>query len=116
VEDEPLLRELAHVILTDYGYHVLEASTGNEALKVWNEHKGQVDLLLTDMVMPEGMNGRELADKLKKLKANLKIIYTSGYSAEVTGSDLGQRNIRFLQKPYPPPQLAKAVRECLDAA
>src|SRR5439155_12463339 len=116
VEDEPLLRELARVILTDYDYRVLEAATGSEALKVWDEHKGQVDLLLTDMVMTEGMNGRELADQLRIRKPNLKIIYTSGYSAEVTGSDLGQRQIRFLQKPYPPPQLAKAVRESLDAA
>src|SRR5262249_54102837 len=64
VEDEPMLRELAKLILKDYRYRVLEAGNGVEALKVWDEHKGQVDLLLTDMVMPEGLNGRELADKL----------------------------------------------------
>jgi len=116
VEDEPMLRELAKIILSDYEYQVLEASTGAEALRVWEAHHGQVDLLLTDMVMPEGMNGRELADKLKLRKPALKIIYTSGYSAEVMGAESVQRNIRFLQKPYPPPQLAQAVRECLDAA
>jgi len=116
VEDEPMLRELASIILNDYQYHVLEAATGNEALKVWDENHGQVDLLLTDMVMPEGMNGRELADKLKARKPGLKIIYTSGYNAEVMGTDVGQRDIRFLQKPYPPPQLAQTVRECLDEA
>jgi len=116
VEDEPMLRELAKLILKDYRYVVLEAANGVEALKVWDEHKGQVDLLLTDMVMPEGLNGRELADKLRGIKPALKVIYTSGYSADAMGTDLGQRDIRFLQKPYPPPQLAKTVRECLDAA
>jgi two-component system cell cycle sensor histidine kinase/response regulator CckA len=71
-------------------------------------------LLLTDMVMPEGMSGRELAEELKTRKPDLKVIYTSGYSSEVMGQDLGLRDIKFLQKPYPPPQLAQAVRECLD--
>jgi CheY-like chemotaxis protein len=113
VEDEPMLRELARIILDDYDYKVLEASTGVEALKVWDQHQGQVDLLLTDMVMPEGMTGRELADKLRLRKPGLKIIYTSGYSAEVMGSGLAP-DVRFLQKPYPPPKLAQAVRECLD--
>ena len=114
VEDEPLLRELARMILIDYEYHVLEAASGREAMAVWDQHHGKIDLLLTDLVMPEGMNGRELAERLKSRKPELKVIYTSGYSAEVTGTDLGRRNIRFLQKPYPPPQLAQAVRECLD--
>jgi hypothetical protein len=58
VEDEPVLRELARVILKDYKYRVLEAATGVEALKVWERNGGRIDLLLTDMVMPEGMSGR----------------------------------------------------------
>jgi two-component system, cell cycle sensor histidine kinase and response regulator CckA len=115
VEDEPVLRELARIILNDYNYRVLEASTGGEAIKVWEEHQGEVDLLLTDMVMPEGMTGRELADELKKRKPALKVVYTSGYSSDVMGGgDLELRDSRFLQKPYPPPLLAKTVRECLD--
>ncbi len=85
-----------------------------EALKVWDRHAGQIDLLLTDMVMPEGMSGRELAAKLKACKPDLKILYTSGYSSDVMGGDLGVRDTMFLQKPYPPPLLAKTVRECLD--
>jgi len=116
VEDEPVLRELARMILQEYDYQVLEAGTGKEALGVWDEHQGKVDLLLTDMVMPEGMTGRELADQLKNRKPGLKIIYTSGYSAEIMGANLDNRHVRFLQKPYPPPQLAQAIRECLDAA
>jgi two-component system cell cycle sensor histidine kinase/response regulator CckA len=99
--------------LKDYDYEVVEAGSGVEALKVWDERKGQIDLLLTDMVMPEGVSGRELAETLRARKPSLKVIFTSGYSSEVMGeSSLG--DIRFLQKPYPPPQLAQTVRECLD--
>jgi CheY-like chemotaxis protein len=116
VEDEPVLRELARVILQDYDYRVLEASSGVEALRVWEEHDGRVDLLLTDMVMPEGMTGRELADELKGRKPDLKVIYTSGYSADVMGPDSPLRDTMFLQKPYAPPLLAQTVRECLDLA
>ena len=114
VEDEPLLRELARIILKDYQYQVLEAGNGVEALKVWEEHQGNIDLLLTDMVMPEGMTGRELAEELKKRKPGLKVIYTSGYSADVMGGELSLDETRFLQKPYAPPLLASTVRECLD--
>ena len=114
VEDEPVLRELARMILKDYHYEVLEASTGHEALQVWEKHKGRIDLLLTDMVMPEGMTGRELAERLQRQKPSLKVIYTSGYSSDVMGHENATRDIKFLQKPYPPPELAQAVRECLD--
>ena len=114
VEDEPVLRELASVILRDYQYEVLEAGTGAEAIKIWEQHQGKIDLLLTDMVMPEGMTGRELAEKLKSRKPDLRIIYTSGYSADMMGNENGLHEAMFLQKPYPPPLLAKTVRECLD--
>jgi CheY-like chemotaxis protein len=114
VEDEPVLRELARMILQDYDYRVLEAGNGVEALKVWDEQQGKIDLLLTDMVMPEGMNGRELAEKLKLRNPQLKVIYTSGYSFDAIGSEAELGGARFLQKPYPPPQLAQTVRECLD--
>jgi two-component system, cell cycle sensor histidine kinase and response regulator CckA len=114
VEDEPVLRELARMILKDYNYKVLEASSGLEALQVWEKHKGRIDLLLTDMVMPQGMSGRELAERLRRQKPDLKVIYTSGYSSDVMGHENATREIKFLQKPYPPPELAQAVRECLD--
>ena len=114
VEDEPVLRELAKVILHDYDYQVLEACSGVEALKVFEQHKGKIDLLLTDMVMPEGMSGRELAQELKARKPELKVIYTSGYSSDVMGAEAELRDVKFLQKPYPPPRLAQTVRECLD--
>jgi two-component system cell cycle sensor histidine kinase/response regulator CckA len=114
VEDEPMLRELARTILSDYQYEVLEAASGVEALQVYSQHAGRIDLLLTDMMMPEGMNGRELADNLKARQPGLKVIYTTGYSADVMGGEITEADGHFLQKPYPPPKLAQTVRECLD--
>jgi PAS domain S-box-containing protein len=116
VEDEPVLRELVREVLSEYEYHVIEAGSGVEALRVWDEHNGQVDLLLTDMVMPEGMSGRDLAMQLRLQKPHLKVIYTSGYSSESLSSEIGQSDTLFLAKPYLPPQLAQLVRQALDAA
>ena len=90
-------------------------ANGVEALKVWDEQNGKIDLLLTDMVMPEGMTGHDLARQLKSRQPDLKVIYTSGYSAEIMGSDAELRDAPFLPKPYPAPQLTKLVRDCLDA-
>ena len=115
VEDEPTLREWVKHVLTEQGYRVLEASTGVEALRVWDEQNGKIDLLLTDMVMPEGMTGRDLAVQLKARAPDLRIIYTSGYSAEVLSKDSVLAEIPFLPKPYPAPQLALLIRDCLDA-
>jgi PAS domain S-box-containing protein len=114
VEDEPMLRELASAILKDYDYEVLEASFGEEALRIWDQRDGQVDLLLTDMVMPGGMTGRELAENLRARRAGLKVIFTSGYSVDVMEQDIRLANTIFLQKPYAPPMLAQMVRTSLD--
>jgi PAS domain S-box-containing protein len=115
VEDEPEVRALVRSILKKYGYVVIEATSGPDALKVWDEQKGNVDLLLTDMVMPGNMTGRELGERLKAKKADLKVIYTSGYSADTLGQDFSfKRGLNFLPKPYHPNTLAKTVRDCLD--
>ena len=115
VEDEPVLRDMAHLILQDCGYHVLEAGSGAEALQVWERNPGAIDLMLTDVVMPGGMSGRELAAKLLASHPQLKIIFTSGYSVEETNTDFFRRGgAVFLQKPYTRTDLAKAVRERLD--
>jgi CheY-like chemotaxis protein len=115
VEDEPLLRDMAHLILQDCGYRVLEAGSGAEAWQVWERNPGGIDLVLTDVVMPGGMSGMELAVKLLAGAPRLKIVFTSGYNVEETSTDFfRQGGAVFLQKPYTRPTLAKAVRDCLD--
>jgi signal transduction histidine kinase/ActR/RegA family two-component response regulator len=117
VEDEPVLRDMAHLILNDCGYRVLEAESGTDALKVWERHAGAIDLVLTDMVMPGGMSGRELAVKLLANHPQLRIVFTSGYNVEETNTDFFRRSgAVFLQKPYTRVELAKAVRDGLDNA
>jgi signal transduction histidine kinase/HAMP domain-containing protein len=115
VEDEPVLRDMAHVILQDCGYNIIEASSGRDALLVWERHKDVVDLLLTDMVMPEGVSGMDLASRLVKAKPGLKVIFASGYSMDdLDPAFLNEHHVIFLQKPYTHLSLAKAVRDCLD--
>jgi signal transduction histidine kinase/ActR/RegA family two-component response regulator/HAMP domain-containing protein len=115
VEDEPVLREMARDILENCGYKILEASSGKDALEVWKERTDRIDLLLTDMVMPEGVSGVELAERLLTSQPHLKIIFTSGYTAnEVSPEVLARTCANFLQKPYTHNDLAKAVRDSLD--
>ena len=116
VEDETGLREIVHQILLQYGYQVVVAASGAEALHVWDEYNGNFDMLLTDMIMPGGMTGRELAEELKKRKPELKIIYSSGYSPDLIGKNLDLEKVTVVSKPYLPSQLARVIREVLDAA
>lgn len=115
VEDEAPLRSLVKHILVRFGYRVIEATSGKEALILWLDHKADVDLLLTDLVMPDGMSGIELARLLLAEKPGLKVIYTSGYSAEMSAhhADLAPDSA-FLPKPYRPQHLAELVRRVLD--
>lgn len=116
VEDEPGVRKLVKEILVIYGYRVLEASSGVEALRSWAEHGDQVDLLLTDIVMPGGVSGLDLAEKLRTLKPALKVIFTSGFSSDLLKDGGRQRaDASFLEKPYAPQKLAQTVRDCLDS-
>jgi len=116
VEDEPVLREMVREILETYDYSIIEAGSGVEALRVWDQNGGKVDLLLTDIIMPEGLNGRELANQLKSRKPDLKVIFSSGYSAEALGRNFRDDETAFLPKPYLPAQLAQLVRQRLDTA
>ncbi|TAL04305.1 MAG: PAS domain-containing sensor histidine kinase, partial [Verrucomicrobia bacterium] len=115
VEDEPALRELFISVLRNFGYQVIEASHGREALGVWHSAARKPAMLLTDMMMPEGMTGWELAEKLRAEEPGLKVVYTSGYSPELFGGKVklhGRSN--FLPKPFHPRTLAQTVRQCLD--
>ncbi len=115
VEDEPTLRALVRRVLERGGYEVVEAPSGLAALELWKEKKTHVDLLLTDMVMPDGISGRQLAEKLKADNPGLKIIYTTGYSPDLMGKEVALREgVNFLQKPYPPQKLVEIVRNGLE--
>ena len=115
VEDEHPLRRLARTVLQRRGYRVHEAASSAEALSLWNELGSSVQLLLTDMIMPGSMSGRELAEELLKKKSGLKIVYTSGYSADVTNATIKlEDGVNFLPKPYEPEKLLQTVRRCLD--
>jgi two-component system, cell cycle sensor histidine kinase and response regulator CckA len=115
VEDEPSVRSAAAKLLVVHGYEVVTACTGGDALKLWREHCDTIALLVTDLAMPGGVNGRELALQLLVERPDLKVLFTSGYSAELVDGQLdlspGQR---FLHKPFHPKQLLEAIRQCLD--
>jgi PAS domain S-box-containing protein len=116
VEDEPALRELVTKVLRNYGYHVIEATHGKDALRVWAISELKPSLLLTDMMMPEGMTGWDLACHIRNESPEMKVVYTSGYSPEIFGGEVKMdSNANFLPKPFHPRILAKTVRECLDA-
>jgi CheY-like chemotaxis protein len=108
VEDDEVVRMLVGEALRGYGYTVVEASKGDEALELSRSHAGTIDLLLTDVVMP-GMSGAELADLLSAERAGLALIFTSGYPANT----VVQMGAAYLQKPYDPAELAAAVRSAL---
>jgi len=115
VEDEMILREMARDFLTDCGYRVLEAGSGREARQVWQQHRHEIHLLLTDMKMPEGITGLELAEQMLKEQPGLRVIFTSGYSDDVVSQKfLAETNSRFLPKPYSYADLTRMVRESLD--
>ena len=113
VEDEPTVRDLARRILSRLGYAVLVACDGAEALLLAEQHRQPIDLLLTDIVMP-GMSGRELAELLARTHAETKVLYTSGYTADVIGHHgVLDDGIHFIGKPYTPQELAGKLRDVL---
>jgi len=115
VEDEVAVRQLILTILRSAGYTVLEAGGGLDAIGVWEANRERIDLLLTDLVMPGLISGIDLGQKLAAEKPELKVIFSSGYSADVIGEDLTlDASTHFLAKPYQPQGLLKMVRECLD--
>ena len=115
VEDELPVRTLARVILQRHGYHVLEAASGADALSVWGQHADKIDLLLTDIIMPQGVSGRELAQNLRAERPGLKVVFVSGYSPDSMelGAELNEVTL-FLQKPYLPERLLQSLRQVLD--
>ncbi len=113
VEDDESLRTLAREILTVLGYAVVEAASPREALRRHQTHPGPIHLLLTDVVMPE-MNGRQLADQLKIARADLRVLFMSGYTGAALAQRDGELGGHFLPKPFTPDGLSRRVREVLD--
>jgi PAS domain S-box-containing protein len=115
VEDDAFLRASVRKALSQLGYRILEAVNGVEALEIWKQHRDEIQLLLTDLVMPGGINGKELGEQLLKENAKLKVVYASGYSAEVIGQDFPvEEGVNFLTKPFEADKLAQTVRNRLD--
>ncbi|MFL5534090.1 MAG: ATP-binding protein [Gemmatimonadales bacterium] len=114
VEDEDGVRELIWKILTDHGHTVLEARHGRDALAIAADYKHPIELLLSDVVMPE-MGASELADQLLAERPGLKVLYISGYTSdEVVRRGISRQNAAFIQKPFTPEDLMRKVREVLD--
>ena len=114
VEDDPAVRLLAEEALTRLGYVVLTAADGHQAVRLAEGRSGSIDLLLTDVVMPNG-GGRQVAESLTATDPGLRVMYMSGYTDdEVLRHGVQQSQIPFIQKPFTAEDLARKVREVLD--
>lgn len=114
VEDDPGVRQLARQMLGQLGYTVLEAEDGAGALRLFEQHAAAIDLLLTDVVMPQ-MSGRELAERLLAVHPDLKVLYVSGYTDDVVARHgLLEPGVALLPKPFTPDGLGRRVRAILD--
>ncbi len=117
VEDDATLRRFATLALRAFGYRVTAVPNGREALELWQSGQDHWDLVLTDMVMPEGVNGLELVERLRAMKPGVKAIISSGYSTEISRPGvLAKANVVYLPKPYETHTLAEAVRSALDGS
>ncbi|HZE94951.1 MAG TPA: ATP-binding protein, partial [Gemmatimonadales bacterium] len=115
VEDDDQLRRLTHRALAARGYTVLEADRGRAALDIARRHKGKIDLLLTDVVMPD-TNGRKLADALRAARPGLRVLYMSGYpDGAIASHGMLEHGVAYLAKPFSTEAITRKVREVLDA-
>jgi len=115
VEDEDVVRRLAERVLREHGYAVLVSSCGKEALEVAGQHSQPIQLMVTDVIMPGGMNGKQLADRMSAIRPEMKVLYISGYADGSLFSNAEQETpIQLLEKPFSPQNLVQKVRELLD--
>jgi len=117
VEDEVSLREMAAKILQRLGYQVLLAQDGPEALKLWPQNREKIDLLFSDMMMPGGMTGRELAGQLLQEKPGLRVVYCTGYTVDFTNPGVKLvEGVNLLMKPYDATALTRVVKKAFAPA
>jgi PAS domain S-box-containing protein len=115
VEDNELVRNMTSEALKQYGYRVIEAPGGEQALKVIGGYAEKIDLLLTDVVMP-GLNGRELADQILTLRPDIKVLYMSGYADNaIVQYGVIQPGLAFIEKPFSPETLAETIRQIVSS-
>jgi two-component system, cell cycle sensor histidine kinase and response regulator CckA len=115
VEDEPAILDMATMMLKRLGYIVIAAKTPGEAIRLAHEHSGPIDLLLTDVVMPE-MNGRDLAKNLLTIYPDIRRLFMSGYTANVIAHHgVLDEGVHFIQKPFTMQNLASKLKEALDS-
>jgi CheY-like chemotaxis protein len=115
VEDDRVVREMTSDILSRHGYRVLAADSERQALKAWDRFGRQIDLLLTDVMIPYRSTGLELARKLKRTKPRLKVVFTSGFGPEICCGVPTLTGGLFLPKPFSAGTLLGIVAECLKA-
>ncbi len=114
VEDEPAVRGLVCRTLRKYGYRVIEAADGVEGLDICRRHRGPIDLLLTDMIMP-GLNGKQLADQAIAVRPSLPVLFMSGHTQDALGQrGMVQRATELIQKPFTPAELARRVQDVIS--
>jgi two-component system cell cycle sensor histidine kinase/response regulator CckA len=119
VEDDQAVRAVTRQVLESYGYKVYAAADARKALELWNRHKGKIALVLTDMMLPNGLTGRELAEKLRAEQTTLKIVFLSGYATDLVATEPSffvRTDSRFVQKPCSSRELLEVLRNCLDGA
>ena len=116
VEDEATVREIACAILADLGYRVLEAADGEEALRVFGANMASIDLLLTDVVLPGRVRGRELSERVRALRPEVKVLFMSGYTENsIVHHGRLDDGVQLIGKPFKCEQLARKVAEALGA-
>jgi two-component system, cell cycle sensor histidine kinase and response regulator CckA len=116
VDDETALRGLMRGVLQHHGYHVFEAATAAEALALWEKNSAAIDMLVTDLVLPDGQGGGELARAMQNQKPLLRVVFTCGFNLESESEAAGfHEGLNFLRKPFQPLALARTVRRCLDS-
>jgi CheY-like chemotaxis protein len=117
VEDESLVREITCAILRELGYHVLEAKDAEEALLVFGAHAAEVDLLLTDVVLPGAIRGRELAERITALRSDIRTLFMSGYTQNsIVHHGRLDDGVALLSKPFKREELARSVAQVLSEA
>jgi CheY-like chemotaxis protein len=112
VEDQAILRRMVSKILTKHGYKVLTATDGVEAKQIWEAHQHDIQLLLSDVMMPNGYSGLDLARSFRTTHPSLKVILISGFSSTIR-EEIEAENIPFLAKPFTADDLCKLIEECL---